>query len=88
MSRDSRLLHSHLRALQEHLNAGQDQISETAGQVHAELDAQRSAPMPEEYAPPVFELPSMPPAPVDTPDTPSGAGGAGTPPPDDAPVGH
>lgn len=65
MSRDSRLLHNHLHALQEHLNAGHAELAAAAGDVHQELDAARALPIPDEYRPPVIDLPPEPDATVD-----------------------
>ena len=59
MSRDSRLIHTHLHALREHLNAHQAAIETAGGQIHQELTERRTQPPTSSEEPVRLQLPEL-----------------------------
>ena len=62
MSRDSRLIHTHLLHLREHLAEHNAEIEARVAAAHAELDAKHAAPARDTHQPVAFELPQPPPS--------------------------
>lgn len=60
MSRDSRLIHTHLLHLREHLTAHNEEISERAAAATAAVRARQDAPARDTHGPVAFELPARP----------------------------